>query len=143
MSDEPTQSPPPENQVSPSDSWKEVGKQFAALGKSFGDAIQVAWNNPSTQKQLQEVKTGLESMASEVGTAISKVSSTPEAQKLKAEAVKAANSARSAGEQTAQEVRPQLITALRTLNDEMQRLIDKLEREPASSTPPEPPDAPV
>lgn len=57
------------------------------------------------------------------------------------EAVKAAQSAKAAGEQTVQEVRPQLITALRTLNDEMQKLIDRLEAEP-SPTPETPPDEP-
>jgi gas vesicle protein len=140
MSDEPTQSPAPESGSQVSDSWKEVGRQLGALGKSFAEAITVAWNNPSTQKLVQEVKTGLETMASEVGAAISKASSSPEAQKLKAEAVKAAQSARTAGEQTAQEVRPQLLNALRSLNDEMQKLIDKLEADPGASTYQEPPD---
>jgi len=79
-----------------------------------------------------------------VNTAVGKVSSTPEAQKIKQEAARAAQSAKAAGEQTVQEVRPQLISALRTLNDEMQRLIDKLEAEPAAPEEPpvEPPAAP-
>jgi gas vesicle protein len=134
MSEEPTPTPEPQPPVS--DSWKEVGKQFAALGKSVGEAIQALWSNEQTQKQVAEVKTGLETMVHEVNTAVGKVSSTPEAQKIKAEAVKAASSAKAAGEQTVQEVRPQLLSALRTLNDEMQRLIDRLEAEP---TPPQEP----
>ncbi len=138
MSEEPTPSPTPEPGTS--DSWKEVGKQFAALGKSVGDAFQALWSNEQTQRQVKEVKTGLETMISEVNTAVGKVSSTPEAQKIKDEAVKAAHSAKAAGEQTVQEVRPQLLSALRTLNDEMQRLIDRLEAEPAA--PAEPPATP-
>jgi hypothetical protein len=83
-------------------------------------------------------------MVSEVNTAVGKVSSTPEAQKIKQEAAKAAHSAKAAGEQTVQEVRPQLLSALRTLNDEMQRLIDRLEAEPTTpeETPPQPPESP-
>jgi hypothetical protein len=139
MSEEPTPTPTPDPGVG--DSWKEVGKQFAALGKSVGEAFQALWSNEQTQKQVKEVKAGLETMVSEVNTAVGKVSSTPEAQKLKQEASKAAQTAIAAGEQTVQEVRPQLLSALRTLNDEMQRLIDKLEAEPpAPQEPPQPPE---
>jgi hypothetical protein len=144
MSEEPTPTPTPDPQTNVGDSWKEVGKQFADLGRSVGTAIQALWSNEQTQKQVKEVKAGLETMVSEVNTAVGKVSSTPEAQKIKQEAVKAAHSAKAAGEQTVQEVRPQLLSALRTLNDEMQRLIDKLEAEPATpeETPPQPPENP-
>ena len=139
MSDETPTTPPSEPSPGTSESWKEVGKQFAALGKSVGEAIQAVWSNEQTQRQVKEVKAGLETMVSEVNTAVNKVTSTPEAQKIKGEAVKAAQSAKAAGEQTVQEVRPQLITALRTLNDEMQKLIDRLEAEP-SPAPETPPD---
>jgi len=141
MSDETPTTPPSEPSSGTSESWKEVGKQFAALGKSVGEAIQAVWSNEQTQRQVKEVKAGLETMVSEVNTAVNKVTSTPEAQKIKGEAVKAAQSAKAAGEQTVQEVRPQLITALRTLNDEMQKLIDRLEAEP-SPAPETPPDEP-
>lgn len=141
MSDETPTTPPSEPSLGTSESWKEVGKQFAALGKSVGEAIQAVWSNEQTQRQVKEVKAGLETMVSEVNTAVNKVTSTPEAQKIKGEAVKAAQSAKAAGEQTVQEVRPQLITALRTLNDEMQKLIDRLEAEP-SPAPETPPDEP-
>jgi hypothetical protein len=140
MSEEPTPTPTPDPQPNVSDSWKEVGKQFADLGRSVGEAFQALWSNEQTQKQVKEVKAGLETMVSEVNSAVGKVSSNPEAQKIKQEAVKAAQSAKAAGEQTVQEVRPQLLTALRTLNDEMQRLIDRLEAEPAK--PEEPPSNP-
>ena len=145
MTEETPQTPAPESQANVSDSWKEVGKQFATLGKSVGEAIQAMWSSEQTQRQVKEVKAGLETMASEVNTAINKVTSTPEAQKIKGEAVKAAQSAKAAGEQTVQEVRPQLLSALRTLNDEMQKLIDRLEAEPSpapEAPPEEPPDNP-
>ncbi len=118
-------------------SWQEVGLQFQALGESLAQAMRAAWENEETQRRLQEMRTGLESMARDVGKAVEDTANTPQGQKIRQEAHHTADSLRSATEQTIQEVRPQLISALQTLNDELQKLVSRIENNPApgSSTP--------
>jgi F0F1-type ATP synthase membrane subunit b/b' len=125
MSDNPN---PNENQSHPVDeSWQEVGRQFESLGTSLVQAFRAAWSSVETNADAQKVKSGLESMAREVGQAIEDTARTPEAQKIKEEAKRTAESLRVAGEQTVQEARPQIISALRKANEELQRLIEGLE----------------
>lgn len=108
-------------------SWQEVGHQFQVLGQSIAQAMRTAWENEETQKQLREMRSGLESMVKEVGKAIEDSANTPQGQKIRTEAGKAAQSVKTAGEQTVQEVRPHLVNTLKQLNEELQKLIDRWE----------------
>ena len=110
------------------DSWQEVGKQFESLGNSLAQALRSAWSNLDSNPETQHLKTGLESMVQNVGKAIEEGVKTPEAQQLKVEAKKTAKTLRDAGETAVQEARPQLISALRQVNDELQKLIDKMDK---------------
>ena len=118
-------------------SWQEVGRQFQALGESLAQAMRAAWENEETQRRVQEMRTGLEAMARDVSKAVEDTTNTPQGQKIREEAQHTAESLRSATEQTVQEVRPQLINALQTLNDELQKLVNRIEKSPSpESTPP-------
>jgi plasmid stabilization system protein ParE len=118
-------------------SWQEVGRQFQALGESLAQAMHAAWGNEATQRRVQEMRTGLESMARDIGKAVEDTASSPQGQKFREEAHHTAETLRSATEQTVQEIRPQLINALQTLNDELQKLVNRIEKSPApGSTPP-------
>ena len=141
MTDETT---PPTSETAPSssDAWQEVGRQFQALGVSLAAVFQAAWKNEEVRQQAEEMKTGLESLVKEVGQAIHTSANSPEAQRMKTEATKAAESFRAAGEETVQEVRPHLVSALQTVNEELQTLIGRLGSAPAPETPPEQPPAP-
>lgn len=108
------------------DSWQEVGRQFQELGNSLAQAVRTSWENEETQRRLQEMRAGLESMAQQVGKAIDDTANTPQGQRVRENAGRAAESLRSATEQTVQEVRPQLITALEELNHQLQKLIDRM-----------------
>lgn len=108
-------------------SWQEVGKQFETLGQSIAQAVRAAWENESTQRQLHELRTGLESMVRDVEKAIQDSANTPRGQQIRQEAERAAESLKSASQQTVQEVRPHLVSALKQVNDELQRLIDRMQ----------------
>lgn len=138
MSDQ-TQKPMGDNQPSDTqknDNWQEVGRQFQELGVSLADAVRAAWGHEETQRRLQEMRNGLESIAREVGKAIDDTANSSQGQRVRQNAEKAAGSLRSATEQTVQEVRPQLITALEELNKELQKLVNRMSQHPA--TPSEP-----
>lgn len=115
-------------------SWRDVGKQFEELGATLAQTVRAAWEREDTQQRVQEMQTGLEKMVQEVRGAIDDSMNTPQGQRIKQDANRAAESLRTAGEQTVQEVRPQLINALQQLNSELQQWINKME----NRTPPPP-----
>lgn len=115
------------------ESWQEVGRQFHALGESLARAFRTAWESGENRQHLESVKDGLESLVENVGRAIQDTSASPEGQRMREEVEKAAHSARAAGERALQDARPHLLSALEWMNEEMQKIIDRLEQEPADS----------
>ncbi|MEE9617916.1 MAG: hypothetical protein V3T90_13060, partial [Anaerolineae bacterium] len=65
--------------------------------------------------------------------AIKEASVSPDGQKVRQEAQMAAASARAAGEQALQEARPHLLSALRQINAELQKMIGHMEEEQPAS----------
>jgi MoxR-like ATPase len=110
--------------------WREVGKQFQALGQSMADAFRAAWENEENRQQLRDLQDGLEKMVNDVGQALKQASESPEGQRVQEEAKRAAQSARAAGAKAWQDARPHVVSALRQLNAELQKVVGKLEKEP-------------
>jgi hypothetical protein len=135
MTNEPTNQPTvqpteqPTSQQKTADAWREVGKQFEALGNSLASAFRTAWEDENTRRHVHEMQTGLETMVNEVSRAIKETAESPEGQKARIEAERAAQSLRAAGEKTWQESKPQLVSALRQLSAELQKTITRLEEE--------------
>jgi hypothetical protein len=111
------------------EAWREVGKQFQVLGESLAEAFRTAWESEENRRHAQNMQEGLEAMIEQVGQAIKEASASPEAQKIRGEAEKATESLRSAGEQTWQQARPHLLSALDQINAELQRMIGRLKEE--------------
>lgn len=133
--------PPEGSGNSAEDSWREVGRQFEVLGDSLAQAVRTAWENEQTQRRVQEMRNGLESMVREVGRAIDESTQSPQGQQVKQEAQRAADSFRVATDKTIQDVRPQLIDALEKLNHELEKLVNRMNqsggRASTQSVPPE------
>ncbi len=144
---------PDQGQPPAGDPWQEVGKQFQLLGESLGRAFRATWENEENRRHVQEMRNGLEAMVQEVNQAIRDTATSPQAKQAREEARRAAESVRTASEQTVQQVRPHLVSALRQMNEELQKMINRMESQsggtpPAGSTPPasepqEPPDMPT
>ena len=118
-----------EGQASANQTWEEVGQQFRALGESLASAFKTTWESEETRQHLEKMETGLESIVEEISQAAQKMADSEEAQKLKAEAEKAAQTAQTAGQQTVQEIRPQLLAAFRKIRTELDQLIKRMEAE--------------
>jgi hypothetical protein len=141
MTEEPvsqTEQAQPEPQPAASDPWKEVGRQFQALGESLAAAFQAAWNNESVRRHAGEMRTGLESMAKEVGQAVKAGAESAPVQQARTEAGKTVDTLVNAGEETVQEIRPHLVSALRTVNQELEKFIRSLESRPETAPEAEP-----
>ena len=126
--------PPGESHRSPSEeAWREMGKQFQQLGESLSAAFRAAWNDEHVRRQAEHAKGGLEALATEVGKVVSEMAQSPDIRRATSGAVK---SARTAGEETVQEIRPHLEDALRQINRELQRFVDRMHAGEASSKEP-------
>jgi len=108
-------------------SWQEVGKQFESLGVSLAQALRSTWGRVGSTSEAQQVKAGVESLLRDVGKAVEDTAASPDGQKVKEEVNRAAQSLRTAGEQTLEEAKPQIISALKQINEELQKLIQKVE----------------
>jgi hypothetical protein len=105
---------------SDAEAWREVGRQFKDLGQSIAAALQAAWKDEEVRRQAQEMKTGLESLVSEVGRAIDDTANSPQVRQATSEAARATR-------QAAQQARPKLVEALKSVNQELQTLIARME----------------
>ena len=135
MSDEQTSQQTDLPPSTPADPWKEVGRQFEALGQSLAAAFRAARDNEENRQRVKTMQTGLESLVNQVGQAIQEAADSPEAHKARTEAEKAADSLRTAGHKTWQESRPHLLSALRQVNTELQKMIGQLEQEASTPKP--------
>jgi len=129
MTDEQTTQQTEHVQSTPTDAWHDVGKQFEALGQSLATAFRAAWESEENRQRARTMQAGLESLVNQVGQAIQETAASPEVHKARTEAEKAAESFRAAGQRTWQESRPHLVSALRQVNDELQKMIGQLEHE--------------
>ena len=116
-----------------SEAWREVGEQFQTMGESLAAAFRTAWENMENRQQLEQVKSSFETMINEFSQVIKETVDSPEAQRARGEAEKAAQSARTAGRQTLEEARPHLVSALHDLRTQIDKMINGLE---TKETPP-------
>ena len=141
MTDEQHQEQPQPTQEqqtsSTSANWREVGDQFERLGQSLAEALRATFSEAEQSGQWERVRTGMESVAREVGQAVEETAKTPKAQELKQEAEKTVEQLRTAGEQTVQDARPHVASALRQMSVELQKLIDWAERDRSAQSPSE------
>ena len=124
-------------QTQAQDPWSEVGQQFAHLGESIADAFNTALKDETTQGFMQQMREGLEKMAGAIAKAVDDAAHSPEGQKFREEAEKAVASAATTGKQTAETMRPQLLSALEQLNVKIREMLDRMSQA-QPKTPPAP-----
>ena len=109
------------------ESWREVGRQFQALGEGLAQAVRTAWESEENRQHVENMRTGLESMVEHVSRAIQEACDSPDGQRVRSEVERAAQSARVAGEKALQDAQPHLLSALNYVNDEIQKIIVRME----------------
>lgn len=114
-------------QMTAEEAWHEVGRQFQALGESLAAALRASWRDPEHRERVETMQDGLEAKVKDLDAAIQDALRSPQAQQAKADAKKAAESLREAGEQTVLEIRPHLVSALKQLSNEINRMIGSME----------------
>jgi hypothetical protein len=83
------------------DPWTEVGEQLAALGQSIAGAFTATVQSEENRRRAQELKERMNS---------------------------AGESIAAAGAKTAEQVRPHILSALKTANEELRKLTERMEK---------------
>ena len=113
---------------SSSEAWQEVGQQFRAFGESLATAFKAAYQNEETRQHLAEVQVVLTKVVDEVKRAGQNIAAAPEMQQVKEEVKKAAQSAKTTGQEAAVEWQPHLTAALQAVKTELDQLIRRMEQ---------------
>jgi hypothetical protein len=110
------------------ESWREVGRQFQALGESLAQAIRTAWESEENRQHVENMRTGVESMVEHVSQAIQEACDSPDGQRVRDEVERAAQSARVAGEKALQDAQPHLLSALNYVNTELEKIVNGMKK---------------
>ncbi len=125
-------------------------KEFETLGKNLTDALRAAWDAPESKRLRDEVITGLSGLGTTLRRESENLANSPAAQQVKTEVEQIGERIRSSDAQA--KVRHELLSALQTVNNELQKVIDHWsaaessgsaatpEPEAAPETPPDSPD---
>jgi len=120
-----------------------LGEEFRNLGKNLVDAFRTAWEAPERKKLQQDIESGLNELGNTLKEEYDTFSESPTGQRLKADVVDMRERVRT-GEAEAK-VRSDLLVALRTVNEELQKVINRWSAsqpsEAGSEAPPEQPQA--
>lgn len=112
-----------------SEAWQEMGQHLRVLGQSLATAFRTAWESEENRQHLAGMQANLEAMVSEVSQTISEAVTSPEAQKVRDNLETATQSARTAAEQGMDEAQAHVLSTLREIRTEVQKMIDRLEKE--------------
>ena len=121
--------------TSGSQSWEDVGRQFQTLGESIAAAFRSAWGKEETRQSFQKMQTGLEGMVTEIHQAMQETFDAQDVDQLKTDVRKTVDDFAGQGKQTFHEVRPHLVGALQQVNQELQKLIDRMEEQDKEKPP--------
>jgi hypothetical protein len=110
------------------ESWQEIGQNFKVLGENLAAAFKAAYQNEETRQHLTEVQVVLTKVVEEVKRSSQNIAATPEVQQVKVEVKKAAQTAKTTGQEAAVEWQPHLTAALQAVKVEIEQLIQRLEQ---------------
>lgn len=115
-----------------------LAEEFRNLGKNLMDAFRTAWETPERKKLQQDIESGLNELGNTLRQEYNTFNESPTGQKLKADVEDLQERVRT-GEAEAK-VRSDLLVALKTVNEELQKVTDRLaSRQPSESASEAPP----
>jgi hypothetical protein len=108
--------------------WAEIGQHFWVLGESLTTALKAAWQREENRQQWYRLQTSVQEVAEQVDQAAKELVESPQFRQARLEVDKAAQPAQAAGQRAFHEIQPYLLTALRQLRSEVDKLITHLEQ---------------
>ena len=129
MSDQKTNPENEEPGPSGSQSWEDIGRAFRNLGESIGEAFRTGWGREETRQNVQKMQEGLEGMVNEIRQAIHDTADPGSVNEFKEDLRSTVDNLAGKSRETVHEVRPHLVNALRQVNQELQKIIDRMEQQ--------------
>ena len=128
---------------------KSIVQEFSLFGKQVAEAIRAAWESEDRKKLQAELAEGLQRFETEVNQALDKAGQSDAAKQLREQADKVVADVKES--KVTEDARKGVIAGLEVLNQELGKLVDKLESktvpaaeaEPAESAAPESPSTPA
>lgn len=115
---------------------RNIADELNKLGKQVADAIKAAWESEDRKKLQTEIAEGMQKFGAQVTEAIDKAGESEAAKELREKAEKVVEDLRESD--VVEEVRKGILTGLDALNQELGKLLAKLEPKPAAEAPVEP-----
>lgn len=97
-----------------------ITEEFRILGKNLVDAVHSAWDSPERKRLQGEIERGLSEFQNSVSEEIEHWSESPTAQRMKSDVKEAADRVRSS--EVEKSIRQELITALKSINIELEKV---------------------
>lgn len=114
-----------------------ITDELSKMGKLVAQAFQSAWESEERKKLEAEFTEGLRKFSDEVTAAAKKASESDTAKQIKVQAEKVVTEVKE--HDVAEEIRKGLLTGLAAINQELGKLVERLE--PKKAAAPEPPAA--
>jgi hypothetical protein len=117
--------------------WETIAKDFQDLGNSIAGTIRDAWHDEENKEQLRELRNGLQKMVDEVVEAVDEAVKSPKAEDAKSEAKKVVDEVKDFGGKVYTDSKPHLLSALKSLSEGIQTIVERLEATQTETTEPE------
>jgi hypothetical protein len=122
------------------DAWRDVVAQLEAFTEAVGRWAKAAVQDPDNKRRVEELKAGMDKIASSIGEAADKAADSEVGQSFKEAAGKTGDAFKVAGQKIGSEVGPHLAGAFKTASDKLREAADKIEQK--TETPTEEPTEP-
>ncbi len=100
-----------------------LAEEFQALGKNLMEALRAAWEKPESKRVQEQVMAGLNELGSALKREADSFAASPAGQHIKNGVEQVGERLRS--EDAQEKIRQELLTALKSANTELQKVIDR------------------
>lgn len=108
----------------------DLADQLRELGKQLGLALRAAWESEQRQQLEKEIGEGLKDLGKQIEQAVAAAKTSPQTQKVKEQVSRVAETARQS--EALREMREGLAAGLRELNEELRKLVEKMQQKQGS-----------
>ncbi len=110
----------------------DLADQLRELGRQLGLALRAAWESEQRQQLEKEIGEGLKDLGKQIEQAVAAAKASPQTQKVKEQMGRVVETARQS--EAVQEMREGLAAGLRELNEELRKLVEKIQQKQGSDS---------
>lgn len=104
----------------------DLNQEFKNLGKNLANTLQAIWESPERKRLQQDLENGLQDLGNTLRQEVDKFGESPTGQRMKTDVEDVRQKVKTGEAQ--QKVRDELVTALRSLNTELERAAGRISK---------------